>query len=916
MNLRLPFQIAIFVSIILAIILADHSIRSLNNFYTFKQGMSNFQTYHNKWRAEQKKVEYVPRENYFDGLQLDSDVFRFFLRIEFKKTFVKLTAKQPLSEAESKLKTFYINTKQEELDLLNSNLPESGKANEVDALLKASDGTKIRKIKLRYRGDMGYHWLHAKKSLRIKFEDGLYGMNQKINLINPPFVHSFRDVANYQISRKLGLLAPDFYPVRVFLNHEFMGVYIYLDQVDESLLRENKRMPGSIYYGDGAPYNKEGIRDLWASEKYWVKKGARNAEQKLNREDIKAFVGAVKLKSPEFYQFAETLLNKERFFTFIALDRITGTYHHDYNHNHKIYFDPYKGLFEPIQWDLNNWNNIPKKDLSLNPLLLKIKEIPMYDAEIDKKIYQFYQTKGMEELIAIYLKASADSLDDIKTDENRDMATSQHRWQLKSWYSVPYTISEFNANIENDVAALKARKKYLLRLLNESSVEYQVKKVADKHLVIYKIDGNSPVSLAFPNTEARTIHKLYNNKRYDVSTRETLYSGRKMVPRKTEMLKIFGNKDVIPVAQYYTFEFDDISDLQDITYTNSVTENSVNAHEKAFVVPPIEDFHSWSTVDADNLTKIELSGEIHVDKSLEFAKNEIVEIKPGTTFRLAPDASIFFFGKVIAIGTKEQPIKFIPKLKDKPWGAIAVQGKSASGSTFKHLVLESGSVDSKNLISYTAPFNIHDVEDFTVEDCYIGKNYIGDDAMHVAYSTGIINNCVFEGARSDALDIDIADVTVSNSVFYDSGNDALDLMTSTAQLDNNIYLRTGDKGISVGEWSTVNITDNLFVQNEIGLEIKDKSIATVDNLTFVNARDKAINLYNKNSRYDRGGRLIADKVYFSGNSSTKADNKSEASIANKFHELPELLNQKWYPTYLANRGLLAELDFIEAKHAD
>ena len=878
--------------------------------------MTNFRMYHSELRAQQNNRQYIPRTNYFHDLELDLDIFKFFLRTEFKKTAVALMAKQPLSETDSKLTTFYINTKQEDLDLLNSNLPESGKANEVDALLKTSDDSKIQKIKLRYRGDMGYHWLHTKKSLRIKFKDGLYGMNQKINLINPPFLHSFRDVANYQVSKKLGLLAPDFYPVRVFLNHEFMGLYIYLDQIDESLLRENKRMPGSIYYGDGAPYTKEGIRDLWANERYWEKKGARNAEQKLNREDIKAFVGAVRLKSPDFYQFAETSLNKELFFTFIALDRITGTYHHDYNHNHKIYFDPYKGLFEPIQWDLNNWNNIPKKDLSLNPLLLKIKEIPVYDAAIDKKIYHFYQNLGMEDLIEIYVKASQDSLDDLKTDKNRDMAISQHQSTLKSWYSVPFTIPEFDANIKKDIAALKARKTYLLKLLENSSIEYQVQAREDKYLVTYKIQGNSPVSLTFPNIKPGTIHKLHDNKRYAVGGTETLYSGRKTVPFKTEMLKIYGNTDVVPVPEYYSFEFDDISDLQNIAYTNYVSETSLQAVENSFVVGKSADFHSWSTLDTDITRKVELAGEIHVDKSIEFAKHENVEIKPGTTFLLAPGASIFFFGKVIAIGTKELPISFLAKDQDKPWGTVAVQGKSASGSIFKYLVVDSGSIDSKNLITYTAPFNIHDVDEFTVEDCYIGKNYVGDDAMHVAYATGTIDNCVFEGARSDALDIDIADVVVSNSVFVNSGNDALDLMTSTAKLSNNIYANTGDKGISVGEWSTVSINDNLFVANEIGLEIKDKSEATVNNLIFVNAKKKAINLYNKNSRYDEGGTLVAGKVYFSGNNSVKTDKKSKASIEDAFQELPNLIDQKWYETYLSNKSLLSGFDFVEANNAD
>ena len=450
-------------------------------------------------RAQQKGKEYTPKSNYFSNLKLDSDIYRFLLRNEFKRTLTRFTASEPLAENESELTTFYINAKPEDLDLLNSNLPESGKANEVDALLRTSETGDIRKIKLRYRGDMNYHWLYKEKSLRIKFEDGLYGMNQKINLINPPFLHSFGDVANYQISKELGLLSPGFHPVRVFLNHEFMGVYIYLDQIDESFLRENKRMPGSIYFGDGAPLNDEQVKDLWGSETYWDKKAARNAEQKLNREDIQAFVRAVQLDNAAFYDFFETMMDKEAFLTFMALDRLTGTYHHDYNHNHKIYFDPYKGQFEPIQWDLNNWNNIPKKDLSLNPLLLKVKENPLYDAAIDKIIFEFYKNKGLERLISIYKKSTSQSLEDIRANKNRDAASPQHQGGLRGWYSVPFTIKEFEQGLEKDIQILQSRKSYILDLLNKSKIEFKTQEIQNKSLVTFKVQGNSPISLSFPN---------------------------------------------------------------------------------------------------------------------------------------------------------------------------------------------------------------------------------------------------------------------------------------------------------------------------------------------------------------------------------------------------------------------------------
>jgi len=916
MSFRLSLRIGVVLSVLILVILIDHSIRAVNNFYTFKETMGNGMVYLLNDERYEKDKDFIEIKNKFHKLTLNSDIFRFMLRAEFKKSLVRLSVTKPVNDAESALETFYLNVAPEDLGLLNSDLPESGKAQTVDALMRTSKEQNIWKVKLRYRGDMNYHWLYPQKSMRIEFKDDLYDMNTKINLINPPFLHSFRDIANYQISKELGILGPDYYPVRVFLNHKYMGVYIYLNQIDESLLRKNKRMPGSIYYGDGAPLDKDGIRNMWADEKFWEKKGARNAEQKNNREDIKQFVEAVKLTSDKFYNFTERLIDKEKFFSYIALDRITGTYHHDYNHNHKVYFDPYKGKFEPIQWDLNNWNNIPEKDLSLNPLLLKFKENPIYDAEIDKKVYEFYYAEKLEKMTGIYKSIADDSLQDLSADKYRDMAVSISKMMPGNWYSIPFTLREFNKLVKNDISAINARKIYMMNLLEDSTVEYSIKKKADKYHVTYKISGNSPVKLTIDDTIKNKMYKIYKNKKFKLEEYEILYSGRKTVPTTTAWLRLYGKIDVVSVPLYYTFEIDSISDLDKIIYTNYITDKEMKLTEiKANHFENNELFHPWSLLELKISKNIVLSGTVIVNETMEFSENENVEIKPATTFLMSEGQSIYFYGKVTAIGTKEEPIRFISKDENKPWGLIAVQGKKASGSIFDYVRLDNGSVDSKDLIQYTAPFNIHNVDWFEVKNSYIGRNFVGDDAMHIAYANGVIDNCLFENARSDGLDIDIADVVVTNSIFYNSGNDGLDIMTTKANIRNNVFFKTGDKGVSVGEWSTANVDNNLFYDNEIALEIKDKSSVNTDNNIVINARKVAVNLYNKNKRYDEGGEVYINNIYLTGNLSITKDKKSIASVTNKINSIPDFKEQLWYENILENKLLLDRINALEEDYA-
>jgi len=246
------------------------------------------------------------------------------------------------------------------------------------------------------------------------------------------------------------------------------------------------------------------------------------------------------------------------------------------------------------------------------------------------------------------------------------------------------------------------------------------------------------------------------------------------------------------------------------------------------------------------------------------------------------------------LGTQEKPIKFIAKNITQPWGLIAVQGKATTGSKFTYVEFENGSVDTHNLIHYTSPFNIHDMDWFEVRHCKIGKNFVGDDSMHIAYSKGIVDNCEFHDARSDGLDIDISDVNITNNIFYKSGNDGLDVMTTTMNASNNIFIDMGDKGISVGEWSEANITDSIFIRTVIGTEIKDKSKVYAHNLLFVDSKEKAINLYNKNKRYDTGGFLNADTLYLLGNTKVKADKRSHFKVKHRINNtLPELHQLSW-----------------------
>ena len=53
-------------------------------------------------------------------------------------------------------------------------------------------------------------------------------------------------------------------------------------------------------------------------------------------------------------------------------------------------------------------------------------------------------------------------------------------------------------------------------------------------------------------------------------------------------------------------------------------------------------------------------------------------IQPGTTVRLAPGATLVLKGRLLAEGSPERPIRFLPQQADQgPWGAIVLMGSGS-----------------------------------------------------------------------------------------------------------------------------------------------------------------------------------------------------------------------------------------------
>ena len=116
---------------------------------------------------------------------------------------------------------------------LMSNLPGSVKSWQRG--FKIYPDGKLRRVKVRYRGDNPVNWIHEKKSIRIKLRkkrliDDIRVFDY-LNIQEPDFLQEY---LAYAVHKGLGLVTQHARLVEVFVNDRPSGVHIEVERLDEN----------------------------------------------------------------------------------------------------------------------------------------------------------------------------------------------------------------------------------------------------------------------------------------------------------------------------------------------------------------------------------------------------------------------------------------------------------------------------------------------------------------------------------------------------------------------------------------------------------------------------------------------------------------------------------------------------------
>lgn len=800
------------------------------------------------------------------------ELFQIALHDELVRDLRRMTRSE--RPANSPLSTFALSLNSSNLDALNRQLYDDSGRSYVNGYIQ-KDGT-IHDVQARYRGSKPWHWIGNQKSIKLRLARGdLLGGTRIFNLLNDPTPFGMEVQIIFEIARGLGLITPDYHQVRVRINNSDMGVYHYAVQPVEGVLRRGRRMPGALYSGDADSVDVErNVGALFFGRQGWQQVAEGMIGHPEEFEPLDRLLDKVQHAShAEFAVFAEDHIDLERYAAFDALDVVFGGNEHDYFSNHKLYFDPYRGRFEPVAWGFRSFRHEPALNLVDHPLLIRLKMTPGYTTTRNRVVFDLLTGKASVPQVRLL----ADRLfEEIATDLNTDpywdsykllpRVTRFHRFMVR-----PMSVEKWLLAAQAEIHEYGRRVRYLLDQLEHSQVtatEHAVSPTLTRVDVV--VDGHSAMLLrevmvngscgggfewwADLNRNGRidTQDSALATGRFGVNsplaTYNNLLPGVQLAARADPLAKR-GTVRVESAPQTYTYLLSTGCSPSEIALVmkNQVTGRSSRLTPMKRAAAPVSkqelpDIDSVPTLAAGEFaahpwdfparpaaeTVFLGPALVEVSGTRIFPPHQQVVIAAGTRVAMGPNASLIFRGRVTAAGTTTQPIVIAAMDETRPFGGIALQGEDTAGSVFKHVRVRGGTKIGHNGVDFPSLFSVYDTRDILLEDVHFEDSAEAEDVFHATYVHNIrLHEVVVSRAPVDGIDLEFSDGELRGVRVEGAGDDCLDLMGVDLQVSDSILRECTNNAISAGEESQLNAHGLFISDSDTGLMAKNDSHARI-----------------------------------------------------------------------------------------
>jgi uncharacterized repeat protein (TIGR02543 family) len=267
---------------------------------------------------------------------------------------------------------------------------------------------------------------------------------------------------------------------------------------------------------------------------------------------------------------------------------------------------------------------------------------------------------------------------------------------------------------------------------------------------------------------------------------------------------------------------------------------------------------------------------------IEVARGATLTIEKGVTILMAQNAGIYVKGRMRVNGTADAPVT----IKDNEdagavnWAAICFDtaqdtnrltyltliGPSIGRDPLNQRAAINGNATPKVIIDHLympdADYPMYfEGCDVALRNSKIIINHICNGGIHIGRGPALVDNNVWistgQTMNTDAIDLKGVEngIVRGNKLYNFNGfnSDGIDLGEKAIGIliEGNFIFGNRDKGVSCGGKSTCIMRNNIIVECDMGIGIKDDgSYAALDHNTFVRI-NKGVNLYEKS--YTRGG---------------------------------------------------------------
>ncbi|MFC1539308.1 CotH kinase family protein [Candidatus Latescibacterota bacterium] len=703
-------------------------------------------------------------------------------------------------------------------------------------------------VGMRIRGDDSRAF--PKKSLKLKFSGELFEYNRDMLNFNAEYLDKsyISQYLSSRLMREAGQPAFQSEHARLYLNGEFLGLYLRIENVDEYFLEANNLDPGGNLY-------KATVTDACLSiydtpDSVWEKK--TNADSGI--DDLVDFIGMINsVPDKDYLAFTHEYLDYDKMVNMVALNMLVAN-GSTYYHNYFMYQDIHgTNKWTMFPWDMDksfgyrytadhSYLRSTSGKRSDNPFHKRaiINETILND--IRTRVNEFSETIFDRDYLIAIIDSLQTALESSVLEDNTDDVNN-----IFEWYNEINDRKDFAENrIDNLVYQFE-------NYPRPFSVEPTPAEVVATPTFVWHPSTD-------PNGDPLTYTLTYCNNTFFNYTTE--------IEGITDTTYTF-SKELPPGTYYWKVRVSDGSDMVE-WYDKSYLCEGFN-HRNVF------------TLEYPSSLPSPINGEIVLSKTsspYKLSGDTIISpggsltVEPGVELIMYEDANIYVRGTLNMNGTSADPITVQSISESSQWGALCFDN-SEGVSTLSHVII-SGATSGSDAAAFKAAVSGQSSH-------VVLENVQFENNLHCVYMNSgnlSVSNCIFTDTNSmqhidviggtatvehsqffsphegDAVDYNgVRDGSVSNNLIVTSADDGIDIGDRSVNIiiaNNRIY-GCSDKGISIGEYSYgIDISRNIITNTSIGIAVKDSSTAVVDHNTLYN-NDTSISAYNSTSTIPYGG---------------------------------------------------------------